>query len=262
MSSPKDEKDAKQHKEKTTKSIPLDIDYVAINTGYVGRTVCHFLYEGAQFKLEQEEYSYNKDTGRDPTKDRILSAWINKEEKHEPSEIEETRELEKTSEPSDEEKLKEMEARGYESRYHSREYDYETFGGGPDYMIYDDELEDEVRKPHIPLYIADTLHGEGLYSRVGADPAEIALVLKCLSEIRGPSYCGKESTQRSHVCNNSGIAVFECKDIARAFKIAQNMASLNYCACFSPNNPMETELLEDIPTGRKILHLHYDCESG
>jgi len=235
----------------TTKVTSLTtLDYVVIDTGYVGRLVGHFLDEGGRFRVEAE----NRDGQRQPTHDRVLAK---------PSDVGESKSEGDTAADQRPEAVVEWDEYHYNKTYDCAEE--------PDYTVYSEQ--GEVRRPHLPLYISDDLHGEGMYRLIPANDdddaskakadTDLDALLKCIADVRGPRYCGAQAAATNSVTQNtSGTIGFACPSLGRALQIARNLAKLQYCACFDADHIYRVDLIEDTRTGKKILLLDYDCESG
>ena len=212
---------------RTTKIIELTFDYVVIHTGYIGRTVSHFLDHGYAFKLECYESRCYTQGGpiRDEKKDVVLR-------RQSVDEYEEALKAVLEADP----------AFPQLDMMYRRKYDNE-----PKYEREDAESEEDVRRAYPPLFIHDTHCGEGLYIRSDADTKEVTLVKKCVEEYR--------------LGASNGAIAFHCHNLSEAFDMADKLHELYHCACFSPRHPMNVVLLED-EGGKRVLYLEYDCESG
>lgn len=244
----------------TTKITPLDFDYLVIETGYVGRVVSHFLDHGyafnvqlykskAEWRLKSELTGKEKYIGSEEQNGKVFIRELT----HDGTE---TMLIQRPPLEEYEEQLEADPSLPKLAKTYRREYE-----GEPDY----DEEEDEetgkvVKKPVPPLFISDTISGEGLYTRVGADAKEVQLVKKCVVDYY-QSRNVHQTDKGNEITNTCGCIAFPCKEFRHALAIAHNLAKLNYCACFGAFDPCDVILLED-ESGKRVLYLSYDCESG
>jgi len=216
-----------------TKVIALDFDYVVLNTGYLSRVVSYFLNQGYTFNLTHCKTDLEDVKGgfkRDAAKDRLIGrqplAAVN---------------------PNQAESGTRKEADMYRREYRAL----------PEWTQLDPETDNQVERADMPLFLVDTLFGEGVYTCAEADAKDVALVQKCVLEFEQQR---NETEDMDLTGAIAGTIAFRCTSFARALRIASHLATLRFCGCFDPIDPIHTAILES--TGKRVLFLEFDTESG
>lgn len=201
-----------------TREIDISFEYLVLNTGYAVRTMAHWLDEGGVYTLTYA--SFNDAKVYEEKKTATLQRYTS----------------------NGEAALNEL--------YTTRDY-----YGDPNYDDLDDNG-DEVRLPHLPICVSSSLHGEGIYVRIGAEN-EAKLVLdaihSCAKVTVNPKY-------RHPAATTDGMLVFECKDWPKALQIAENIAELRFCGG-NLKTPCNIRVLQ-ASNGKKMLLMEFDTESG
>lgn len=143
------------------KVVPINFDYLIIDTSYTGRLVSHFLDHKYTFNLQGYEHS----AARNEKLDKLLAKCL--------SDREDQKNEDETILP----KLDKMYLRKYDSE-----------------PGYPEDEEGNLIVP-APLYICDTLWGEGLYLRNSASTEDIKIAMECARE--GRMYRGYWSDSKS-----------------------------------------------------------------
>ena len=213
------------------------LDYVVIKCGYTVRLLAHYLDLGASFTLtydKQGMVGYGRKgfmgRSRDADKDTVVTK----------------------------DRVKTLDEGVYDT-YSKGTCKYPT---QPDYDKTGRlETKDKQRQPDMPVFICDTLWGDGLYTTVGISEQqqrEVKMLLEA-KRVYGIQ-TGVVHRETSEIEAAYGTIAFPCEDLENARRIVRNLFTLKHCAWFSVKH--EKAAVWEMKNGQRVLWMSFDTERG